>query len=124
MGRKRMTLNHNRLLELGLNFAGTSVKYPFRFDLPVLYVKGKMFALLGRHGEFESVNLKASPEEAGLQRQAYPGSVLPGYHMNKEHWNTVVLDGTIPDDVIVEMLIDSYQRVIAKMPKKDRVGLE
>lgn len=118
-----VAVNHSHLIELGLNFPGASLKFPFRLDLPVLDVRGKMFALLGRHGNYESVNLKTSPEEAGFQRQEYPGSVIPGYHMNKEHWNTVILNGSVPDGVVIEMLHESYQRVVAKLPHKDKLEL-
>ncbi|WP_274435111.1 MmcQ/YjbR family DNA-binding protein [Alicyclobacillus sp. ALC3] len=119
-----MAVNHSHLIELGLKFPGASMKFPFRFDLPVLYVRGKMFALLGKQGSDQSVNLKTSPDEAGWQRQTYPGSVIPGYHMNKEHWNTVILNGNVPDDVVLQMLHESYQRVVSKLPHKDRIGLE
>lgn len=118
-----VAVNHSDLIELGLNFPGASLKFPFRLDLPVLDVRGKMFALLGKHENYESVNLKTSPEEAGSQRQAYPGSVIPGYHMNKEHWNTVILNGSVPDDVVIQMLHESYQRVVSKLPRKDKLGL-
>lgn len=115
-----MTMNHQRLIELGLSYKGTSLRYPFNEDLPVVYVGEKMFALLGTHQSVESVNLKTSPHEAWIQRETYPGSVLPGYHMNKMHWNTVLLNDTVPDEVIVEMLRESYLRVVANLPKADR----
>lgn len=115
-----MTINHQQLIELGLSYKGTSLRYPFAMDLPVLYVRDKMFALLGKQQGFESVNLKTSPHEAWLQRETYSGSVLPGYHMNKQHWNTVILNGTVPDEVVIVMFQESYQRVVAKLPKADR----
>ncbi|QQE81147.1 MmcQ/YjbR family DNA-binding protein [Alicyclobacillus sp. SO9] len=119
-----MTVNHSYLIELGLKLPGSSLRFPFRPDLPVLDVRGKMFALLGKHNNYESVNLKTNPEEAWSQRQTYPGSVIPGYHMNKEHWNTVILNGSVPDDVVVQMLHESYQRVVSKLRRKDRLALE
>lgn len=118
-----MTINHQQLIELGLSYKGSSVRYPFKMDLPVLYVRDKMFALLGTQEGVESVNLKTSPEEAWLQRETYRGSVLPGYHMNKQHWNTVLLNGTVPDEIIIVMFQESYQRVVAKLPKVDRDAL-
>lgn len=117
-------MNHQRLIELGLQYAGTSLRYPFDPDLPVLYVGNKMFALLGHTGSTESVNLKAHPDEAWLLRETYAGSVLPGYHMNKRHWNTVVLDGNVPDEVIEQMLDVSYRLVTAKMTRAERAALE
>lgn len=113
-------MNHSRLIELGLEWIGTNLKYPFDPDLPVLFVGSKMFALLGKTGEYESVNLKADPEEAWLLRQQYAGSVLPGYHMNKKHWNTVVLDGAVPDDEVLVMLEQSYQLAWSKLTKREK----
>ncbi|MGU3470910.1 MmcQ/YjbR family DNA-binding protein [Paenibacillus sp. D51F] len=116
-------MNHEKLIKLGLGYPGTSVKTPFDPDMQVLYVKDKMFALFGRHAEWESVNLKADPDEAWLQRESYPDSVLPGYHMNKRHWNTVVLNGQVPGDIVRQMLQESYQLVVAKFPKRVRAEL-
>ncbi len=116
-------MNHQQLIDLGLNYEGTSLRYPFDPELPILFVKNRMFALLFNRGGVESVNLKTSPDEAWLHRETYPSAVLPGYHMNKKHWNTVLLNGVVPDDVIVEMIWESYQRVIAKLPKVERESL-
>jgi predicted DNA-binding protein (MmcQ/YjbR family) len=113
-------MNHEQLIELGLSYNGTSLRYPFDPHMPVLFVHNKMFALLGKQQGVESVNLKTSPEEAWLQRESYPDSVLPGYHMNKRHWNTVILNRSMPDDVIVTMLRESYQLVVAKLPASER----
>ncbi len=117
-------MNHTRIVEAGLAKPGTTLRYPFDPDLPVLFVGSKMFALLGHTGEWESVNLKADPEEAWLLRQQYDGSVLPGYHMNKKHWNTVVLDGKVPDDEVLAMLEQSYRLVLSKLPKREREELQ
>lgn len=116
-------MNHEQLIELGLSYYGTSLRYPFDPHMPVLFVRDKMFALFGTQQGVESVNLKTSPDEAWLQRESYPGSVIPGYHMNKKHWNTVILDGSVPDQVIMTMLRESYQLVVAKLPKAERTGL-
>jgi len=117
-------MNHARLIEEGLKHPGTALRYPFDPGLPVLFVGSKMFALLGHTGERESVNLKADPEEAWLLRQQYAGSVLPGYHMNKRHWNTVVLDGLVPDDEVLAMLTQSYRLAWAKLTKREREEIE
>lgn len=114
---------YQQLIDLGLNYEGTSLRYPFDPDLPVLFVQKRMFALLGKLQGVEMVNLKTSPEEAWLHRETYPGAVIPGYHMNKKHWNTVLLNGAVPDDVIIEMFWESYQRVVAKLPKVERESL-
>lgn len=117
-------MNHSEIMKLGLAKDGTSLKYPFDPDLPVLFVGSKLFALLGKTGEYESVNLKADPEEAWLLRQQYAGSVLPGYHMNKKHWNTVVLDGKVPDGEVFVMLEQSYQLAWSKLSKREREQLK
>lgn len=121
-GESTLTVNHRQLIELGLSYKGTSLRYPFSVvsDLPVLYVRDKMFALLFNRDGIESVNLKTSSDEAWLQRETYRGSVFPGYHMNKQHWNTVILNGTVPDEVIIVMFRESYNRVVAKLSKRER----
>jgi len=114
-------MDHERILSLGLALPGTRVRYPFDPGLPVLFVGSKMFALLGQHGGWPSVNLKADPEESWLLRRQYPDAVLPGYHMNKKHWNTVLLDGTVPDGEIAAMLEQSYALVRRNLPKAERM---
>ncbi|MFC5528979.1 MmcQ/YjbR family DNA-binding protein [Cohnella yongneupensis] len=117
-------INHEQLIAIGLGKAGASLQYPFDPNLPVLFVGSKMFALLGRTGTHESVNLKVVPEEAWLTRQQYPDAVLPGYHMNKKHWNTVVLNGTVPSDEVLDMLEQSYRLVRNKLTRSERDSLE
>ncbi|THF84208.1 MmcQ/YjbR family DNA-binding protein [Cohnella fermenti] len=124
MSESHTRLSPQRLIELGLAYPGTSVKHPFDPNMPVLFVGSKMFALIGASSGSPSVNLKTSPDEAWLQRESYPGSVLPGYHMNKKHWNTVLLDGSVPDAVIAEMLEVSYLLVQAKLTRAERDELE
>lgn len=119
-----MTIDHKTLIERGLRMPGVTLRYPFDPNLPVLYVGSKMFALLGSSGHHPSVNLKADPEETWLLRQQYPRSVLPGYHMNKKHWNTVVLDGSVPDGDILAMLEQSYQLVKAKLTRSERAQID
>lgn len=117
-------MNHASLISIGLTKPGSSLRYPFDPDLPVLFVGSKMYALFGRTGEAESVNLKAEPEEAWMLRQQYPGVVLPGYHMNKKHWNTVVLSGEVPEAELLAMLEQSYLLVRGKLTKAERDALE
>jgi predicted DNA-binding protein (MmcQ/YjbR family) len=113
-------MDHQTLIDYGQRKPGVSLQYPFDPNLPVLFVGSKMFALLGRTGPVPSVNLKAEPDETWLLRQQYPTSVLPGYHMNKKHWNTVLLDGTVPDDEVRAMLEQSYYLVFAKLSRQER----
>jgi predicted DNA-binding protein (MmcQ/YjbR family) len=100
---------------------GVTEETPFGADTLVYKVMGKMFALTGVP-DFDSINLKADPERAIELRERYE-SVLPGYHMNKKHWNTVLMDGSIPDKLILEWLEDSYQLVVARLTKKEKAAL-
>jgi predicted DNA-binding protein (MmcQ/YjbR family) len=94
---------------------------PFGPDAAVFKVMGKMFGLIG-DGDPLAVNLKCDPDEAVFLRQMYP-AVQPGYHMNKRHWNTVTVDGTIPDDEILQMVDASYNLVVKSLKKADRDAL-
>ena len=67
---------------------------------------------------FTSVNLKCDPEWAVQLREEYDGSILPGYHMNKTHWNTVVMDGSVGDKLVKELIDHSYELVVNSLPKK------
>lgn len=80
-----------------------------------------MFALLNLDGNL-SINLKCDPEKALELREHYP-AVLPGYHMNKRLWNSIFLDGTLDNDLVKSWIDDSYNLVVAKLPKKDREKL-
>ena len=93
--------------------------FPFDTTTLVLKVAGKMFALLGINNDPLRINLKCDPLKAELLREQYP-AVLPGYHMNKRHWNTVVLDGTLPEELIRAMIADSYRLVVKGLPKARR----
>ena len=79
---------------------------------------GKMFALTDVD-LFTSVNLKCNPEEAVLLREQHE-AVVPGYHMNKKHWNTVLMDGSLTDSLVTGWIDQSYDLVVAKLPKKER----
>lgn len=94
----------------------TSESLPFGDDTLVFKVADKIFALADIT-LFESINLKCDPEQAILLREQYP-AVQPGYHMNKKHWNTILMDGAIPDRLLQQWIDDSYHLVIEKMPKK------
>ncbi len=92
--------------------------FPVDNQTLVFKVLGKMFALTDVD-KFVSVNLKCDPEKAVLLRERYSG-VLPGYHMNKRHWNTVLMDGSVDDPLVITLVDHSYDLVVAKLPKKDR----
>ncbi|THB66537.1 MAG: MmcQ/YjbR family DNA-binding protein, partial [Gammaproteobacteria bacterium] len=92
---------------------------PFGPDVAVIKVKNKMFALLCVRKGVPQVNLKCDPDEAFMLRDLFP-AVLPGYHMNKLHWNTVIFDKTIPKEEIMGMMEKSYRLVVKGLKKADR----
>jgi len=96
-------------------------EFPFDNNTLVFKVMGKMFALTDVEA-FKSINLKCDPELALELRETY-SSVIPGYHMNKKHWNTVMMDGSISDELIKEWTEISFQLVVDKLPKKAREKL-
>ncbi|MBI9073841.1 MAG: MmcQ/YjbR family DNA-binding protein [Desulfatibacillum sp.] len=101
---------------------GATPDFPFGPDAMVYKVMGKMFALISLENTPLRMNLKCDPDHALALRSMYQ-SVLPGYHMNKNHWNTLVLDGTVPADHIFEMVDDSYKLVVRGLKKADREKL-
>ncbi|MBX7153062.1 MmcQ/YjbR family DNA-binding protein [bacterium] len=96
--------------------------FPFDEETLVFKVAGKMFALTDVH-LFDSINLKCDPEKAIELRERYE-QVIPGYHMNKKHWNTVLIDGTLPDKLIYEWIDDSYHLVVQTLPLGVRKKLQ
>jgi len=91
---------------------------PFGDEVLVFKVGGKIFALADID-IFASVNLKCDPERAIDLRERYP-AIIPGYHMNKVHWNTLNMDGTIPDKLILELARHSYELIARSLSKKHR----
>ena len=106
-----------------LSKKGTEETFPFGEDTLVFKVAGKMFALTGIDETEFSVNLKCDPDLAIELREQYP-SVQPGYHMNKKHWNTVSVDGSVNDRLLKEWIDHSYDLVVLSLPKKVREELE
>ncbi|HKP93678.1 MAG TPA: MmcQ/YjbR family DNA-binding protein [Chthoniobacterales bacterium] len=96
---------------------GATEGTPFGPEDIVFKVGGKMFALLALEEVPPRVNLKCDPDRALELRDRYE-QVEPGYHMNKKHWNTVVLDGVIPDNEVKTMIDHSYELVAKRLPKK------
>jgi predicted DNA-binding protein (MmcQ/YjbR family) len=110
------------LREYCLSFPGSVETFPFGPETLVFKVTDKMFALsqLARHPL--RISLKCEPELAAQLREAHP-SVLPGYHLNKRHWNTVIIDGSLPEQMIKDMIEDSYDLVVSKLPESSRRAL-
>ena len=97
--------------------------YPFGPDVAVFKVHNKMFATLTKTEGKAFSNLKCDPEEALMLRDLFP-EVIPGYHMNKKHWNTVQLEGSLPGSEIERMIDNSYTLVVKSLPKRIRQSLE
>jgi len=117
-------MNKSDLVNYCLGKKGTTEDYPFGPDTQTFKVMGKLFALTGAEADAATVNLKCDPDHAQLLRKVYPDDVVPGYHMNKRHWNTVTLNGAVPDDEIRDLIDESYDLVVAKLPKADRDALK
>jgi len=117
-------MNRKEVIDYFLSKPFSKETYPFDEVTAVFKVGGKMFALMSAHeAERLSINLKNKPDENILMRQIYE-EVIPGYHMNKDHWNTIYCDGTLEDSVIHKMIDDSYDIVYKKLTKKIRHELE
>jgi predicted DNA-binding protein (MmcQ/YjbR family) len=101
--------------------AGTTEGFPFDGNTLVIKVGEKMYTAFDVDN-FESVNLKCDPEYALELRTNYDG-IIPGYHMNKKHWNTILMDGSVPDKLVYELIDLSYALVIKGMTKKQREEL-
>lgn len=108
--------------EYCLSKAGVTEEFPFGENTLVFKVSGKMFALTDVD-LFSSINLKCNPEEAVLLREHYP-AVQPGYHMNKKHWNTIGMDGSIPDKLLFQWIDNSYNLVFEGLPLKQKKLLQ
>ncbi|MFI0979294.1 MmcQ/YjbR family DNA-binding protein [Streptomyces sp. NPDC021093] len=106
-----------------LEFNEAVEEFPFTPETSVFKVLGKVFALSALDSSPLTVNLKCDPENALRLRAQYP-AIVPGWHMNKRHWNTVTLDGTVPDRLLRELVEDSYDLVVAGMPRAVRLRLD
>ncbi|AQT72428.1 MULTISPECIES: MmcQ/YjbR family DNA-binding protein [Streptomyces] len=111
-----------QLREFCLSFNAAVEEFPFTPETSVFKVKGKMFALSALDAEPLKVNLKCEPELAVRLREEHE-AIAPGYHMNKRHWNTVTVGG-IPDAMLRELVEDSYDLVVAGLPRAERLRLD
>jgi predicted DNA-binding protein (MmcQ/YjbR family) len=98
---------------------GATEEFPFGEGVSVFKVGGKMFALSMLDARPLKVSVKCEPELARALRVSYE-AVAPGYHLNKRHWNTVTIDGSLPDQLVLDMVEDSYDLVVAALPRRVR----
>ncbi len=107
------------VIDCFLSKPGAEETQPFGPDALVYKVAGKMFALTSPDGFPARVNLKCDPDRAVILREEYE-SIIPGYHMNKRHWNTLILDGSIPSKLVRELIDHSYELIVASLPASRR----
>ena len=108
--------------ELLLSFPEVTEETPFDANTVVYKTAGKMFALTNWSNHPLHFNLKCDPQKAELLRDQY-SCVVPGYHMNKKHWNTVTVDGSVEDSILQSWIIDSFLCVVRGMPEKHQTRL-
>jgi len=115
-------MDRTELRQRCLTFRGAAETFPFGPETSVFKVAGKMFALSRLGRDPLEVSLKCDPALAEQLREAH-GAVRPGWHLNKRHWNTVTLDDSIPDQLVQDMIEDSYDLVVSRLPQSRRRAL-
>ncbi|OGU16383.1 MAG: MmcQ-like protein [Geobacteraceae bacterium GWC2_53_11] len=115
-------MTYSELENLLLSRRGAALDYPFGPDAAVFKVAGKMFALVAGRDEPLRISLKCDPAEADFFRSIYI-AIKPGYHLNKRHWNTITLDGSVPDSLLHKMIDSSYALVVKGLTKAGREQL-
>jgi predicted DNA-binding protein (MmcQ/YjbR family) len=115
-------MDWDELRDLCLSFPGSEETFPFGFQTSVFKVAGKMFALSRGEAEPLQVSVKCEPLLAEQLRAAH-AAIAAGYHLNKRHWNTVTIDGSLPDAMIADMVEDSYDLVVSALSQARQRGL-
>jgi predicted DNA-binding protein (MmcQ/YjbR family) len=110
------------LRRICLGFAGAEETFPFGPGNSVFKVGGKMFALSRLDGDPLRISVKCEPALAEQLRAAH-AAIIPGYHLNKRHWNTIVIDGSLSDQMIADMIEDSYDLVVSRFSRARRRAL-
>ena len=105
-----------------LEQGGAFEDFPFTAEHSVFKVAGKMFAISALEREPLEVSVKCEPELAVELRNSYK-AIRPGYHLNKRHWNTITLDGSLPDQLVRDMIEDSYDLVVSALPNRVQAEL-
>lgn len=102
---------------------GATLSYPFGEEVMVLKVIGKIFALIPTPIDQDTMSLKGDPDHSHLLRSTFPNDVVPAYHLNKRHWNTVQCEGGLEDELIRELIDESYDLVVQKLTQKQKAEL-
>ena len=116
-------MDANELRDWCLAQNGAIEDFPFGPRTSVFKVAGKMFALSQLDGEPLQVSVKCEPELAVELRETYD-AIGPGYHLNKRHWNTITLDGSLEDRFVRDLVEDSYDLVVSALPKRTQAELD
>ena len=115
-------MNLEELRDYCLSLPQVTEDMPFDEDILVFRIYNRIFVLTSLESVPLRVSLKCNPERATALREQYPDKIVAGYHLNKKHWNTVLLD-SLPLSLIKEMIQHSYDQVLAKVPKKEKETL-
>ena len=115
-------MNVDSLAAYMLSLPGAVEERPFAPEIPVYKVMGRMFAYVSPDESPPRLTIKLDPLHGQLLRATYD-SVRPGYHMNKDHWNTVVLDGSVAEEEILTWVDESYELVVRNLPARLRKEL-
>ena len=116
-------MDYNSLEKYLLSKKGSVKEFPFDKTTAVFKVMNKMFALISTEVDPLRMNLKCEPSDVEILRSMFK-SVIPGFHMNKKHWNSVIMDGTVPKDDLTRMIDDSYKLVVQGLKKTDKLKLD
>ena len=115
-------MNIDEIREYCLSKESVTESFPFDEVTLVFKVLNKMFLLTNLDGNL-SINVKCNPEKALELRASYPDTVLPAFHMNKKHWNTIIMNSIMEDEKIKQWIDHSYELVVSKMSKKQRANI-
>ena len=105
-----------QLHQICLSYKATEATNPFGPDTLVYKVRGKIFLICSITDVVDAISIKCDPEAAIQQREQYP-EVQPGYHLNKKHWNTIQLNGSLKRKQVIQWITDSYNLVVSSLPK-------
>lgn len=115
-------MNIEQIREYCLNLHGVTEDMPFGDDTIVFRVMNKIFALVNLSGE-TIINLKCDPARAVDLREEH-SSIIPGYHMNKEHWNSLIMDGSLKKGLITSLIYHSYELIVTSLPRAKQEELK
>lgn len=114
-----MRLLHDRVRELALELPGSVQAWPFDADTETITVAGRMFCLLGDLRGEPIVNLKAAPSDVVLLQETFP-FITPGWHMNKVHWVSLHEHADLVQELLEDLVLESYLLVVEKLPRSQR----